>query len=62
MNKAIDVLWVTLIEAAAFIGGVGIWFAFHDAGSPVVGALAGTAFWSAVTYAEHFVALVQNVS
>ena len=48
MNKAIGVLWVTLIEAAAFYVGVALWLGV----SPIVGVVA----WTVVTYAEHFVA------
>ena len=56
MNKAVSVLIITLIEAVAFAGGVGIWFALRDVGAPAAGLIFGTAFWTLVTYLEHFAA------
>ena len=48
VNKALGILWITLIEALAFYAGIELWL--HV--SPLVGVLA----WTAVTYVEHFAA------
>lgn len=55
-NEASRIRVVTGIEAVAFLGGVGIWFALFSAGHPVLAAVLGTVFWTAVTDLEHFVA------
>ncbi len=56
-NFAGKVRIVTLIEAAAFLFGVGAWFVFDRRGMPGTGALVGTLIWSAFTDLEHFVAV-----
>lgn len=48
---------VTLIEAVAFLLGVGAWFFFERRGMPVTGAVVGTLIWSVITDLEHFVAV-----
>lgn len=49
-------LVVTLIEAIAFAGGVGLWFYFERRGMPVTGAVLGTLWWTVFTGNEHPVA------
>jgi hypothetical protein len=56
-NEAGRVRIVTVIEAVAFLLGVGAWFFFERRGMPVTGAIVGTAIWSVITDLEHFVAV-----
>ena len=49
---------VTLIETAAFVLGVGVWFKLHDAGHPTLGLVLGTVIWHVITNVEHYVAIV----
>ena len=56
-NYAGKVRVVTLIEAIAFLLGVGAWFLFDRRGLPGTGALVGTLIWSVITDLEHFVAV-----
>jgi hypothetical protein len=55
-KASLGVVYVTAIEAVAFLAGVGIWFVLHDKGHAVAGAAAGTIVWTAITFVEHFVA------
>ena len=55
-RKSRGITIVTLVELVAFVGGVGIWFALHDAGHALLALVLGGAFWGVATEIEHAVA------
>ncbi len=56
MSTLAKIIIFNVIEAVAFLAGVGAWFAFHDAGHPVTGAVVGTLIWTVITQVEHITA------
>ncbi len=56
MKKIVAITVFNIIETVGFLAGVGVWFALHDTGHKVLGAVLGTLVWSAITQIEHITA------